>query len=299
VAAVAQRYGVQASEVIPCLGTSGALFIAFATLIERDDTLLVEDPSYESLWRVAGGLGARVERFARTDGRLDPDVVLAAITPGTRVVAISNPHNPTSAVADDPTLRVLARALDAKSIWLLVDEAYLEMIQPKRSARRLGNNVITCSSTTKCLGVPWARAGWLMLPAEKASAAVQAERHAIGNAPPASWAWGELALGNAERLLERARRVQAGKRELIEAFAERHSESLRWTPPPAASLFGWMRDARGRTLLPLIERGIESSGVIVSPGEFFGDPSAFRISWTTSARALERGLELLAEVLEL
>jgi aspartate/methionine/tyrosine aminotransferase len=93
--------------------------------------------------------------------------------------------------------------------------------------------------------------------------------------------------------------VQAGKRELVEAFAERHAASLSWTPPPAGSLFGWMRDARGRNLLPLIERGIASSGVIVSPGEFFGEPSAFRISWTTSARALERGLELLAEVLEL
>jgi aspartate/methionine/tyrosine aminotransferase len=138
-----------------------------------------------------------------------------------------------------------------------------------------------------------------MLPAERASDAVHVERHTMGTAPPGCFAWGEVAVQRAETLLERARRLQSGKRELVDAFLSSSSGMLRWTPPPLGSAFGWVEDLRGRPLLPLIEHGIATHGVIVSPGEFFGVPGAFRISWTDERDAVEHGLDLLPRVLEL
>lgn len=300
--AVARRYGVATGEVAPCLGGSGALFTAFATLVGRGGRVLVEAPGYEPMWRVPEALGIAVDRFERRwdDGyALDPGRILAALSSDTRLVAITNPHNPTAARADDDTLRALARALAPRGVGLFVDEAYLELVRPEHTARRLGANVVTCSSTTKCWGVPWARAGWLLLPEPEAREARRIEQHICGTAPPGSWAWGEVALGSVEDLVARRQRRQIGKRKLVERWVERHAKSLEWHAPHADSLYGWLRDRRRRDLLPLIEQGIAERGVIVSPGAFFGDETAFRMSWTSDLETLAMGLEELAKALAL
>jgi aspartate/methionine/tyrosine aminotransferase len=298
IAAISSRYGVPKPEIVPCLGAAGALFAAYAALLDGG-ALLVEEPGYEPLWRSVEGLGSRVDRFARTGSELDPDAVLRALAPDTRMVAITNPHNPSGLVAGDETISALADSLRARDVWLLVDEVYLEVVAPSHTARRLAPNIIACNSVTKCLGVPWARAGWLLLPAELGERAMRIELFTMGLAPPSSWAWGERAVTRADALLERARRLQAGKRELVDDFALRHREKLSWTPSPEEAWFGWFTDARGRDLTGLIERGIESSGVLVSPGEFFGDPRSFRLSWTAPPEIVAAGLQQLEKVLDL
>lgn len=301
--AIATRYGLPAAEIVTTLGASGALFVAHATLLDRasGDRLLVESPSYEPLWKGAEALGFGVDRFMRrfeTAFSLEPQAVLAECRPETRVVAVTNPHNPSGAVASDAELATLAQALAARDITLLVDEAYLELARPRTSARKLGPNVITCSSATKCWGAGWTRAGWLALPERLVAAAERVERYTQGMAPPISWAWGERAVTRADRLLERARVLQAGKRDLVDAFVARHPD-LAWVPPPPSAVFGWVRDLREADVLPRIERGIRELGVIAAPGAFFGEPSAFRLGWTLDAKKLGEGLSRLARALEL
>ncbi len=301
-AAVAGRYGVAPGEVAPCLGGSGALFTAFATLVGRGGRVLVEAPGYEPMWRVPEALGIGVDRFERhwDDGyALDPGRILAALSPDTRLVAVTNPHNPTAALAADDTLRALAQALAPRGVGLFVDEAYLELVRPEHTARHLAPNVVTCSSTTKCWGVPWARAGWLLMPEPEAREARRIEQHICGTAPPGSWAWGEVALGSVDDLVARRERMQIGKRALVERWLDRYATSLEWHAPHPASLYGWLRDKRGRDLLPLIEQGIAERGVIVSPGAFFGDPTALRMSWASDLETLGVGLEELAKALRL
>jgi aspartate/methionine/tyrosine aminotransferase len=300
--AVAERYGVDAGEVVPSMGASGALFAAQATWLSPGDRLLVESPSYEPLWRSAQALGHPVDRFERAHGTrfaLDVDAVLAGLKPQTRVVAVTNPHNPTGVVTDDATLRDLARALEERNVVLLVDEVYMELGQPRSTARRLGSNVITCSSATKCLGAGYVRAGWLLCPPERADDAARVERYVTGQAPPGSWALGEKVLARADALLQRAETIQRGKRTKIDRFLEQHAETLEWVPPPATGLFGWVRDRRGGDLMPRLERGITEHGVVVAPGSFFGDPSAFRLGWAGDGEKLEAALQILAQVLEL
>jgi aspartate/methionine/tyrosine aminotransferase len=295
---ISARYGVDVSEIVPCVGASGALFVVYAALLD-EGALLVEDPAYEPLWRTADALGARVDRFQREAARLDPEQVIRELRPDTRIVAITNPHNPSGGLLDDDAVIALAGSLKAHGVWLLVDEAYLELVQPAHTARRLAPNVITCSSVTKCFGVPWARAGWLLLPAELAEAAARINLYTVGVPPPSCWAWGERALATADALLDRVRRMQTGKRAFVDAFAARHAHTLAWTPPPDAGCFGWFTDRRARHLTAPIERGVESAGVVVAPGEFFGNPRAFRLSWTAPREAVIAGLELLGTVLDL
>jgi len=298
--ALSRRYDVPPSQIVTALGASGALFVAAATLLDDKSRWLVESPSYEPLWRSADVLGAAVDRFERRyeDGfRIDPDAVLRSLRPETRVVAITNPHNPTAVWLDDDELRRIAEPLAARDVFLLVDEVYSELGNPRKTARTVGENVIACSSATKCWGVNWARAGWIFLPEVLVAPALRVERYVAGLTPPASFAYGHAAVSSADRLLERAREIQSGKRARVDRFVESMSADFEWVPPPPSALFGWLRHKRGADIYATLERGILEDGVLVAPGRFFGDPSAFRLGWTASRELIEAGLPVLERVL--
>jgi aspartate/methionine/tyrosine aminotransferase len=300
--AIAARYGVPRAEIVPCLGGSGAVFTLVAAAAARGERVLVESPGYEPLIRVPQGLGLDVDRFERrpSDGfSLDSERVIAALRPETRLVIVTNPHNPSGVVAGDAALAELAARLDSRGVWLLVDEVYLELAAPRTTARKLGDNVLSCSSATKCWGLSWPRAGWALVPERLASDAAEVERHVVGLAPPSSFAWGERALERADALLERAARGLDQKRALVNRFVASSAGALDWTPPHAQSLFGWICDQRRLCSLEQIARGAQEHGVLVSPGEFFDAPGWFRLSWGAEPEIVEQGLRRLARVLEL
>lgn len=307
-AVVAARYGVRPTGVAPALGTSGALWMAMLIALERDAEghvpsgerrVLVESPGYEPFSKLAGHFGAGVDRFERDPvfGTLPPaEQVERKLTPTTRIVVISNPHNPTGTYAPVDALKELAARLAMRRVWLLVDEAYGELHAPGVSARSAGNNVLAVASTTKCLGVPWPRAGWILLPGWLRNAAHTAGQLAYGAPPPASSAWGALAMQHADALLERARELQGDKRAVVDAALARW-DFAEWSQPAAASPYGWVRDRTGRDLDTLLERARETEGLIVSPGRFFGDSAGLRFSWTADAETVEAGLGQLEDLL--
>src|SRR3954462_2563381 len=101
--AIAARYGVDVGRVTTAGGTAGANFLVFAALLEPGDEVLVERPGYDPLLGAARMAGARTMRFDRSfaDGfALDPDRVRAAMTPRTKVIVITTPHNPTGVAAE-------------------------------------------------------------------------------------------------------------------------------------------------------------------------------------------------------
>jgi aspartate/methionine/tyrosine aminotransferase len=297
---IANHFGVAQAEVTPCLGTSGALFTAYACVLGSGGRALVETPVYEPLWRIAEALDRGVsyfERRADSAFQIETERVLSALTADTRLVVVTNPHNPTGAITPAAILAELARELDERGVFLLVDEVYLDTAEPGVTARRLRPNVLACSSATKCWGVPWARLGWLLAPAEIGVQAAHVERCTTGFAPPLAWAMGVRVFERKSALRERTRTLQAGKRALIDAFVERQSGQLSWCPPPPDSTFGWLRDGRGRDLRTLLERAVQETGVFAVPGEFFGDKAALRLAWTSPTQALVSGLPLLEQAL--
>lgn len=298
--AIAGRYRIPEDHVVPSLGASGGIWLTLATALSRGHEVLVEDPTYEPLHAVAVGLGAIVRRFVRrqADGfALDVDAVLGGVRPQTRVVIVSNPHNPSAAFAGDDTMHELAEKLAARDVLLLVDEAYRELAAPRSTAHSLGGNVCAVSSTTKCFGMGWTRAGWALLPPSLVPHATHAVAHTCGHLPPSSFGFGALGLAHADELLARTSERQAGKVELVADFAARHVTDLGWMNPPGRVPFSFFIDRRGGDLLDLIERGVAAEGVLVAPGHFFGYPSGFRLSMTAPLDVLAQGLSRLPSVL--
>ncbi len=110
--AIAARYGVAPDQVTTATGTSGANFQVCAALLEAGDDVLVERPGYDPLLGAPRLLGARIVRFDRdfdSGYALDPDRVRNAMTPRTRLIIITSPHNPSGALADPSALEEVGR----------------------------------------------------------------------------------------------------------------------------------------------------------------------------------------------
>ena len=123
-------------------------------------------------------LGARVRRFERRfeDGyRLDVDGLLERLTPGTRLILLTNLHNPSGVRAGQDELRTLAERAGERGVWLVVDEVYLEFLPPgeDRTAFNLAPNVVTLSSLTKVFGLGGLRRGWILAPRDLAGRLLQ------------------------------------------------------------------------------------------------------------------------------
>jgi aspartate/methionine/tyrosine aminotransferase len=301
-ALVAQRYGVPEDDVHPALGASGGIFLAYAALLEPGDDVLVEHPTYEPIPAVAAGLGARVRTFERpvtSSFALDVDAVLAAVRPETRMVALTNPHNPGGVYLDDAIVAPLARELEARGVVLVIDEVYREFTAPSTTAYRLAPNICISASLTKCFGLGWARAGWAVLPPRLADQARAVLRHTVGVPPPWQAGLGAFALTHVEHLSARTARLQDGKLAHVAAFAERHRDRLSWVSPPAHMPFSFFSSRLERDLLPKIEAGIAKEGVIVAPGTFFGCPAGMRLAITAPVDRVIEGLARLVRALGL
>jgi aspartate/methionine/tyrosine aminotransferase len=305
-AAIARFNAVPEADVVATLGTSHALWLVCASLLSPGDDVLIEHPCYEPLVRAAESSGARVRFFERAEARgyrLEPSVVAASLTDKTRLVIVTNLHNPSGRRAEDAELATLAALAHARGAYLLVDEVYapFDALVDARgvfstSARRLAPNVIAISSLTKCFGLGAERIGWILAPGEVAERARDALLTTLGALPAAHATCALRAFASIEQLAARTRGLLGEKRARVSAWAQSQPK-LSWSEPPAG-LYGFATVSLPGDLTPIIERAAHERGVLVSAGVFFGVPNGFRLSWTLDEALLDEGLERLGRVLE-
>src|SRR5215813_13224736 len=165
--AIAAKYGVTADQVVTEQGTSMANFLAMATVIERGDEALVEQPAYDPLLSALNYLGAEIKRFSRSfeNGyRIDIEELRGLITPRTRLIVITSPHNPSGIAVDQATLGQIGELARDVGARVLVDEVYRDILfeDAPPVAASLGPQFITTSSLTKSYGLSGLRCGWIL-----------------------------------------------------------------------------------------------------------------------------------------
>ncbi|HLX67520.1 MAG TPA: pyridoxal phosphate-dependent aminotransferase, partial [Puia sp.] len=133
----------------------------------KGDELLVVRPNYATNIETPRAIGAAIrfidlrfeEKFA-----LDIDKIKAALTPATRYISVTYPHNPTGVCIDKLELQQLADLAERTGIYLLVDETYRDMVFGEQLplAATLSPRVISISSLSKTYGLPGLRVGWIV-----------------------------------------------------------------------------------------------------------------------------------------
>jgi aspartate/methionine/tyrosine aminotransferase len=302
--AIARYNDVPTDESLAALGTTHALWLAYASLTSPGDEVLVESPGYEPVSRIAEGMGLSVRTFERPAAErfpLDPERVARAITPATAVVVVTNLHNPGGVRASDEALRAVAAVAAERGATLLVDEVYAPFDALvdgsgvfRGSARKLAPNVVTVGSLTKVYGLGPNRFGWVLGPAEVIARAADAITASAGMLPLAHAHLGLRAFASILDLARRTRAEIAGKRARVGEWVAAHG--LTWSAPDAG-LFGFVRTPAAGDLTATLEAAAEKGEVLVAPGSFFGVPDGFRISWSAPGDVLDEGLVRLGGVL--
>lgn len=303
--AIAAHAGVPDARVVTATGCSGANFLTIAALVGAGDDVLMEQPGYDPLAGACRLLGARVRPFARPSGRrfaIDLDEVRARLTLRTRLLIVTNPHNPSGVCLDRATLTGLAQIADAAGAHLLVDEVYLDAVRlvstgPPRamSAAALDGPVIVTSSLTKSYGLNGLRCGWAIAPEAVATRLwrVRDLVEAVGSA--VSDRLSAFAFTQMPRLQERTRTIVSANLELARGFAAAEPSLQLAEPPSATVLFPRLRgvDDTGA----FVTRLADDYGVAVAPGRFFDAPDHVRISLAGATAPLAEGLTRLSRAL--
>jgi hypothetical protein len=297
--AIATRYGVGPAQVTTGQGASGANFLVFAALLSPGDDVVVEQPGYDPLLGAPRLLGANTVRFERRfeDGfALDPARVSAAITPRTKLIVITSPHNPSSVTADPAALREIGEIAAACGAHVLVDEVYLDAAGAMVSTTAaLGDTFIVTSSLTKSYGLAGLRCGWI-LSSEAVAARLRRARDIVdGTGSIVAERLSVVAFEHMDALHARARRLLSTNMPLVRDFLNRRPE-VEWVDPRGGTVvFPRLRGVKDTTRLA--ERLLAERETAIVPGRFFQAASHFRLGFSGPTESLRGGLEALGGAL--
>jgi len=285
VEAIAARYGVTPDRVCTAPGTSGANLLAMAAVLRPGDEVLIERPTYDPLLGIAGLLGATVRRFERRfeDGFVpDPGRIAAALGPETRLVVLTNLHNPSGALTPPATLMEIGEAAASVGARVLVDEVYRETAfeHPAPPIAAASPAFLSTSSLTKAWGLSGLRSGWAIASPELAEAMRRARDvvDAVGSFPSDTIA--AVALDQMDRLGDRARSILLGNSRRLADAMDSAAEAgiVEWVRPPAGASIGFPRLVGTEDAGPFVEWMRDRYGVGIVPGRFFEMPAHFRIA---------------------
>lgn len=297
---LARKNQVSPDCVVAAAGTSMANHLAMAATFEPGDEVLIEEPTYELLLSAAKYLGAEIRRFPRRfeEGfRINPEEVARQITSRTRLVVITNLHNPSSAFTDEATLTAVGDIAHRVGARVLVDEVYLEAMfdQPTRSAFHLGSHFLATNSLTKAYGLSGLRCGWILAEPELSERIWKLND--LFSATPVHIAelLSVLALNNLDRVGARAKALLDANRQCLNALLDSRPDLECFRPAFGTVVFPKLRQGSVDELFALLGREYETS---VVPGRYFDMPQHFRIGIGGPVEMTAEGLARLGRALD-
>ena len=306
---LAQHTGVTEESIVTAAGTSLANHLAMAAILDPGDEVLLEQPAYGPLLDVANYLGARVKRLPRRfESRfaVNLDELQGAITNSTRLVVLTNLHNPSGALLSAEMIGAIGKLALRAGGHVLVDEVYLEMLfgKPAPFCFPIGNSIasakenpfIVTSSLTKVYGLSGLRCGWILAAPDLARRMwLLNDLFAATGAHPAE-RLSVMAFDHLKQFRERAHALLTTNRALLDSFLDSRRDLECFRPPAGTVVFP--RLAHGgdpEVFFKLLREKFETT---VVPGSFFEMPRHFRVGIGGDTPTLRAGLERLGAALE-
>jgi len=308
-------YEVHAAQVLVTNGGKQAVYEAFASLLDPGDEVLLPAPywtTYPEAVKLAGGVP--VDVVTTEDGGYLPTVAQleAARTDRTKVLLWCSPSNPTGAVAPPALVKEIGDWALEHGIWVVADEIYehlvyggAEHVSMPVACPELAEQCVVVNGVAKTYAMTGWRVGWLIGPADIVKAATNLQSHATSNVSNVAQ---RAALAAVEGDL-------TAVAEMREAFDRRRQTMVKMLneipgvdcPEPLGAFYVYPsikpllgKTLRGRTIessAQLAELVLDEVGVAVVPGEAFGTPGYFRLSYALGDDDLVKGVSRLAALL--
>ncbi|TQM15469.1 pyridoxal phosphate-dependent aminotransferase [Pseudonocardia kunmingensis] len=306
---------LSASRVLVTNGGKQAVYQAFATLVDPGDEVLLPAPywtTYPEAITLAGGVPVQVTcgpeaGFLPSVAQLD-----AALTERTKVLVWCSPSNPTGAVASRALTEEVGRWAVENGVWVITDEIYEHLVYDDAEAvsmpvavPELADRCVVLNGVAKTYAMTGWRVGWLAGPADVVKAATNLQSHLSSNVCNVAQRAALAAVsGSLDAVVEMRTAFDRRRRTMVELLRAIPGVEC---PTPRGAFYAYasveqllgreLRGARPATSVELAAAVLEHAEVAVVPGEAFGTPGFFRLSYALGDDDLRTGVERMGALL--
>ncbi|WP_445185812.1 pyridoxal phosphate-dependent aminotransferase [Pseudonocardia sp. Cha107L01] len=308
-------YRVTASQVLVTNGGKQAVYQAFATLLDPGDEVLLPAPywtTYPEAITLAGGKPVDVVTDAAANYQPSVAQLEAARTDRTKVLLWCSPSNPTGAVAPPELVTEVGRWALEHGIWVVTDEIYEHLVYDGATAvsmpvavPELADTCVILNGVAKTYAMTGWRVGWMIGPADVIKAAGNLQSHLSSNVcNVAQRAALEAVSGSLDAVAEMGAAFDRRRKTIVEMLSAIPGvicptpHGAFYVYPSVQDLLGKeIRGRRSATSVELAALILDEVEVAVVPGEAFGTPGYFRLSYALGDDDLRTGIERLAALL--
>ncbi len=306
---------VAASQVLVTNGGKQAVYEAFATLLDPGDEVLLPAPywtTYPEAIKLAGGVPVDVVTTEDQGYRVTVEQLEAARTPRTKALLWCSPSNPTGAVASPDEVAAVGRWAAEHGLWVVADEIYEHLVYGDAqhvsmpvAVPEVADRCVVVNGVAKTYAMTGWRVGWLLGPGDVVAAATNLQSHATSNVNNVAQVAAVAALtGDLSAVAEMRAAFDRRRRTMVRMLSEIPGVTC---PTPDGAFYCYPsvkgvlgRPMRGRTpttSTELAELVLDEAGVAVVPGEAFGTPGYFRLSYALGDDDLVKGVGRMGELL--
>src|SRR3954451_12799133 len=309
---------VTPTQVVVTNGGKQAIYEAFATMLDPGDEVIVPAPywtTYPESIRLAGGVAVPVVADETQEYKVTVDQLEAARTDRTKILLFVSPSNPTGAVYTADEILAIGRWVEDHGLWVLTDEIYEHLVYDGVETGSLpvlcpylADHTVVVNGVAKTYAMTGWRVGWMIAPADLASAAANLQSHATSNvsnvaqrAALAAVTSDLSAVARMKASFDRRRRTIVSMLNEIEGVLCPMPEGAFYAYPSVKGLLGrsWGGDDASRridTSAELAEYILDAAEVAVVPGEAFGSPGYLRLSYALGDDDLVEGITRLQKL---
>ena len=291
-------------EVVTTHGAAGANHHVFYSLVESGDRVISIMPTYQQLYSIPESYGAEVKLLDLTpeNGYLPALEQLRELAvPGTKLICINNPNNPTGALMSTELLREIVEIARRVDAYVLCDEVYRHLTQEDvwcESIVDLYEKGISVSSMSKVFSLAGLRLGWIATHDETVRKALLSHRDynhiSCGMFDEALAA---VALQHSDIILERNRGIVRENLAVLDAWVQ--SEPRIHYQKPRAGTTALVYYDYAPDSYAFCTRMYHETGAFVTPGDCFEQPKSMRIGYASDVQTLKDGLAAISAFLRI
>ena len=305
---------VPASQILVTNGGKQAIANSFAVLCDPGDEVLVLAPywtTYPESIALAGGVPVVISTDETTGFRATVEQLESARTPRTKVLLFVSPSNPTGSVYPRGEIEAIGQWAVENGLWVVTDEIYEHLVYGDAEHHsmpvvvpELTDRCIVVNGVAKTYAMTGWRVGWMIGPLDAITAATNLQSHVTSNVANVSQraalaaVSGDLAaVAEMRTAFDRRRLTIHSMLNEIDGIECLLPEGAFYAYPSVKGLYG--RDIRGRrptSSAELADLAIDEAKVAVVPGEAFGAPGYFRMSYALGDDDLIEGVSRLAKI---
>ena len=305
---------VTPAQILVTNGGKQAIANSFAALCDPGDEVLVLAPywtTYPEVIVLAGGVPVVIATSAASGFRATVEQLEAARTPRTKVLLFVSPSNPTGAVYPRHEIEAIGRWAVEHGLWVLTDEIYEHLVYGTAEHHsmpvvvpELVDQCLVVNGVAKTYAMTGWRVGWMIGPTDMITAATNLQSHETSNVANVSQraalaaVSGDLTAAEEMRLaFDRRRLTIHTMLNEIDGVSCNLPEGAFYAFPSVEGLYGrTIRGRRSTSSAELADLAIDEAKVAVVPGEAFGAPGYFRMSYALGDDDLVEGVSRLAKL---